>query len=257
LPSLWKGNRAMILYLASYKTCAKRWNLDTKDIYLLSSFWEHKSGNCDSFVYQDRHILDSEAFSAFSGKNNNFDWDGYVRKYADFVYKNNIRLFFELDIDIVVGIDKVEYYREYLKDRTGRNPIPVWHSNRGKDYFVKMCEDYPYVAIGTTLATDEGRKIRKNPMILKWFIDQAHTAGSRIHGLGFTNTTYLKYLRFDSVDSTTWLSGARFGQIYSFDGEKMIYQDPPKGMRVKDHDLANRRNFSEWVKYQRYVERYL
>ena len=95
----------MILYLASYKTCAKRWNLDTKDIYLLSSFWEHKSGNCDSFVYQDRHILDSGAFSAFSGKNNNFDWDGYVRKYADFVYKNNIRLFFELDIDIVVGID--------------------------------------------------------------------------------------------------------------------------------------------------------
>ena len=97
MPSLWKGNRAMILYLASYKTCAKRWNLDTKDIYLLSSFWEHKSGNCDSFVYQDRHILDSGAFSAFSGKNNNFDWDGYVRKYADFVYKNNIRLFFELD----------------------------------------------------------------------------------------------------------------------------------------------------------------
>ena len=54
-------------------------------------------------------------------------------------------------------------------------------------------------------------------MILKWFIDQAHSAGIRIHGLGFTSSKYLPYLKFDSVDSTTWLSGARYGQIYKFD----------------------------------------
>lgn len=40
----------MILYLAGYKPCAKRWNLDTKDIYLLSSFWEHKSGHYGGYV---------------------------------------------------------------------------------------------------------------------------------------------------------------------------------------------------------------
>ena len=88
----------MILYLAGYKPCAKRWNLDTKDIYLLSSFWEHKSGHYGGYVCQEKHILDSGAFSAFSGKNNSFDWDGYVKKYADFVLKNNIQRFFELDI---------------------------------------------------------------------------------------------------------------------------------------------------------------
>ena len=101
----------MILYLAGYKPCAKRWNLDTKDIYLLSSFWEHKSGHYGGYVCQEKHILDSGAFSAFSGKNNSFDWDGYVKKYADFVLKNNIQRFFELDIDVVVGLEKVEYYR--------------------------------------------------------------------------------------------------------------------------------------------------
>lgn len=97
----------MILYLAGYKYCAKRWNLDTKDIYLLSSFWEHKSGHYGSYVCQEKHILDSGAFSAFSGKNDSFDWDGYVKKYADFVLKNNIQCFFELDIDVVVGLEKV------------------------------------------------------------------------------------------------------------------------------------------------------
>ena len=146
----------MILYLAGYKYCAKRWNLDTKDIYLLSSFWEHKSGHYGSYVCQEKHILDSGAFSAFSGKNDSFDWDGYVKKYADFVLKNNIQCFFELDIDVVVGLEKVEYYRRYLEDRIGRQPIPVWHASRGKEYFIRMCEEYPYVAIGTTSAMEEG-----------------------------------------------------------------------------------------------------
>ena len=103
----------MILYLAGYKPCARRWCMDTSDIYLLSSFWEHKSGRYGSYVLQEKHILDSGAFSAFSGKNNGFDWDSYVRKYADFILKNNIQKFFELDIDVVVGLRKVEYYRRY------------------------------------------------------------------------------------------------------------------------------------------------
>mgnify|MGYP000641696043 CR=1 FL=1 len=114
----------MILYLAGYKPCARRWCMDTSDIYLLSSFWEHKSGRYGSYVLQEKHILDSGAFSAFSGKNNGFDWDSYVRKYADFILKNNIQKFFELDIDVVVGLRKVEYYRRYLEDKTGRKLFP-------------------------------------------------------------------------------------------------------------------------------------
>lgn len=114
----------MILYLAGYKRCARRWCMDTSDIYLLSSFWEHKSGRYGSYVLQEKHILDSGAFSAFSGKNNGFDWDSYVRKYADFILKNNIQKFFELDIDVVVGLRKVEYYRRYLKTRQGGNLFP-------------------------------------------------------------------------------------------------------------------------------------
>ena len=247
----------MILYLAGFKSSARRWKLDTSNIYLLSSFWEHKSGKYGEYVKQEKHILDSGAFSAFSGKNNNFDWDTYVKKYANFIIQNNIQKFFELDIDVVVGLEKVEYYRRYLEDRTGRQPIPVWHANRGKDYFLQMCENYSYVAIGTTSAMEEGRRIRQNPMILKWFIDQAHKANARIHGLGFTNTNYLPFLNFDSVDSTTWLAGAKYGHVYVFENNKMVYHNPPKGMRVANHDLVNRHNFNEWIKFQQYAKQFL
>lgn len=206
---------------------------------------------------QDKHILDSGAFSAFSGKNNNYDWDNYVKKYANFIIETGNKLFFELDIDNVVGLKKVEDYRKYLEDRTGRQPIPVWHANRGKDYYLKMCEEYPYVAIGTTGATEEGRRIRENPMILKWFIDEAHRQGSKIHGLGYTDTEMLKHLHFDSIDSTTWLGGGKYGTIYKFVEKQIESTKPPKGMRGKDYKRMHIYNFNEWLKFQRYAEQYL
>jgi hypothetical protein len=66
----------MIVYLAAFKSLEKHFNEPTKDIYLLSSFWEHKSGRFGDYVLQDRHILDSGAFSAINdktGKYKNFD----------------------------------------------------------------------------------------------------------------------------------------------------------------------------------------
>lgn len=257
MPALRKGNRYMILYLAGYKPCDGRWNLDTSDIYILSSFWEHKSGKYGAYVRQEKHILDSGAFSSFSGKLNNIDWDVYVKKYADFIITNKIQKFFELDIDCVVGLQKVEDMRKYLEDRTGLQPIPVWHSGRGKEYFYYMCETFPYVGIGTTSANEQGRRIRNNPMVLKWFIDTAHENGCKIHGLGFTDTTYLKFLKFDSIDSTTWLAGARYGQIYEYINGQMIYHKPPEGMRAVNHDKVNKHNFNEWIKFQKYAEKYL
>lgn len=75
----------MILYLAGYKPCTKRWNLTQKDIYLLSSFGSI-TGHYGGYVCQEKHILDSGAFSAFSPVNEgSFDWMSV--KYADFVLK--------------------------------------------------------------------------------------------------------------------------------------------------------------------------
>ena len=247
----------MIVYLAGLAFHHKNWDLDTTNIHILSSFWEHRTGRYPAYVGQDRYILDSGAFSAFSGKNNDFDWDTYVTKYADFIIRNKVKLFFELDIDVVVGLERVERYRKYLEERTGIKPIPVWHANRGKDYFIKMCEDYPYVAIGTTTTMNEGKRIRKNPMILKWFIDEAHKKGAKIHGLGFTDTKFLPYLKFDSVDSTSWLAGGRYGHIYKFNNGTMTVHSPPKGKRAKSHTIVNPHNFNEWLKYQEYAEKHL
>jgi len=227
----------------------------------LSSFWEHKTGKYGEYVTQEKHILDSGAFSAINdktGKYKNFDWDSYVKKYIAFIKHTNQKLFFELDIDCVVGLNKIEYYRKQIEDAIGIPPIVCWHSNRGSDYWIKSCEDYPYVALGTTTASNAGKKIRANPEILHWFINHAHKNNAKIHGLGFTSTPWLKKLKFDSVDSTTWNVGGKFGNVVCFDNQGLPTQKykTDKTKKAKTIEL-NLYNFEQWVKFQKYAEQNL
>lgn len=251
----------MIIYLAGFKTIEKIYHKSTKDIWLLSSFWEHKNGRYGEYVTQDKHILDSGAFSAINdktGKYKNFDWDNYVKKYISFIKYTRQKLFFELDIDCIVGLKKVEDYRKKIADETGIMPIVCWHGNRGKEYFEMMSKTYPYVALGTTRASVAGIKMRNKPMILKWFIDTAHKGGAKIHGLGFTSTPWLKLLKFDSVDSTTWNVGGKFGNLVVFDKNNFPTQryKANKSKKAITNDI-NIYNFEQWVKFQRYAERSL
>lgn len=95
-----------------------------------------------------------------------------------------------MDIDSVVGLAEVERLRHKLERMTGKKPIPVWHKNRGKEYFVKMCEEYPYVAIGGIVTKEIPRKVYETAF--PWFINTAHKHKAKIHGLGYTTVANLQ-----------------------------------------------------------------
>jgi len=244
----------MIVYLASFKTIENTWQGDTKDIFLLSSFWEHKGGSYGDYVLQERHMLDSGAFSAFKDpvKARSFDWDKYVKGYIEFINETKQKLFFELDIDIVVGLNKVEYYRKQIEDGTGLQPIPVWHPNRKAEYFNYMCENYPYVSVGTTNKSNPGFNIRANPKILQWFIGTAHQAGCKIHGLGFTGVPLMKDFKFDSVDSTSW-KGHRYGVVSKFNKDFSKVTNYKRANERLIGDKAEIFSFEQWIKFQQYA----
>lgn len=203
----------------------------------------------------DSFLLDSGAFTFMSG-NGSADWDRYTQEYADFINKYDISLFFELDIDSIVGLSEVERLRNRLEKLTGKKPIPVWHKSRGLDYFHYMCKEYPYVAIGGIVTKEIERKTYEKAF--PWFIEIAHKAGSKIHGLGYTSFEGLKKYKFDSVDSTAWLYGNRGGYLYIFDPRtgEMKKKDTPQGMRLRPHESA-RHNFLEWVKFVKWAKKNL
>lgn len=200
-------------------------------------------------------MLDSGAFTFMKGVTDTVNWTDYIEKYAAFVNKNNIEKFFELDIDSVIGYPKVLDLRHRLEDLTGKAPIPVWHLSRGAEEFKKMCEEYKYVALGGLVGARRGTELdKKLRSAFPWFIETAHKHGAKIHGLGFTSLGLLPEYKFDSVDSTSWTAGNRFGFVYQFTGTTIRKVDCPNGKRLKDPRRVAMINYTEWVKFQQWAE---
>ena len=186
-----------------------------------------------------------------SNKTGEVCWEDYIEQYAEFIKKYKVSKFFELDIDKIVGYEEVLRLRKKLELLTGKQPIPVWHKSRGAAEFKKMCQEYKYVAVGGIVSKEITPSMFK---LLPTLIDEAHRQGCKIHGLGFTNQNWLGTVKWDSVDSTSWLSGGRFGKLYQFNGNTLIAAKKREGKRLRSSLEAHKINFVEWCKYQRFAE---
>ena len=226
---------------------------------------EHRPFILESFYYCDADterllplfgdfMLDSGAFTFMQDNSSHLNWDEYIERYAAFIKRNDIQKFFELDIDSVVGYEQVKKYRKKLEKMTGKQCIPVWHKSRGTAEWKKMCDEYPYVAIGGIVSKEiKPEQYKAFPLM----ITEAHRRKAKVHGLGFTNLTLLEKIHFDSVDSTSWTTGNRFGFIYRFDGRTMKKTDCPAGKRLGDPRKIALINYTEWLKFQKYAETHL
>lgn len=218
--------------------------------YILESFLQTTEKSVKYLPYYGDYMLDSGAFSMLMGNAKKVDLKTYVDSYIAYIQKYNVQKFFELDIDPIVGYEEVLKIRKYIAEKVGRSPIPVWHKSRGMKDFIEMCKRYKYVAIGGYVSGEFTKgEVEKFPLL----IEEAHSHGAKIHGLGFTKLKCLPRFHFDSVDSTAWVSGNRFGAVYKFDGKTMVKYNKPAGMRVKNKEVAIN-NFSEWVKFQEYAK---
>ena len=114
-----------------------------------------------------------------------------------------------------------------------------------------MCKEYSYVSIGGIAKNPNGKAIEK---IFPWFIQEAHRTGTQIHGLGYTDTKKLKQYPFDSVDSTSWSSGGRYGVTFELKGNAMcgkknIYPD-----KKLDGQPVNLHNLKVWSQYAKSLD---
>lgn len=227
------------------------------DLNILETFYYLRNNEdmTRMIPYFNSFLLDSGAFTFMQGNHDGeINWDRYIEEYGEFIKKYDIKLFFELDIDSLVGISEVERLRDKLQDITGKPPIPVWHKNRGKEYFIQMCQKYPYVAIGGIVTKEIDRK--KYEKAFPWFISTAHKHGAKIHGLGYTSAERLRIYHFDSVDSTAWLYDNRSGWLEKFNPNTGLMEKVKKdGCRLKSKEAAIN-NFISWAKFAKYAEQY-
>ena len=227
--------------------------------YILESFFYADADTERLLPYFGDFLLDSGAFTfCGTGGFTIEQFDPYLERYADFINRNKVDKFFELDVDSITGYEKVLEYRKRLEKLTGKQPIPVWHISRGKDEFIRHCDEFPYVALGGYVAAIKASDPRQRAYVkaYPWFISEAHKRGAKIHGLGFTQLELLPKYHFDSVDSTAWTTGNRFGYLYYFDGQTIKKKPAPKGCRIGNSRAAALNNYVEWIKYQQYADKH-
>lgn len=225
-----------------------------KPLYVLESFYYFEDWQKKLIKECKMFLLDSGAFTFMNNFKGKVNWDEYIEKYADFINQNNIKYFFELDIDAVVGLKEVERLRNKLEKLTQKKCIPVWHKSRGLEYWKKITKDYDYVAIGGIVV----KEIK--PQDYKYFtplLEIAKKNNCKVHGLGLNNHNAIKKYRFYSVDSTNWLSSSRFGNIEYFNGEKMVKIKTPEGKKTVHYKIRDNFVIKEWIKFQKYADKYL
>lgn len=164
-----------------------------------------------------------------------------------------LNIFFEMDLDCVLGYDKVKQIRQWIERKTGKKSIPVWHITRGMDDFYEMCKNYDYVAIGGIAS----KKISKKYHNKLWELcDIAHKYGCKIHGLGYLPLNILNNgeCPFDTVDGTGWQGHMRC-QKFNFVNDKIE--------KVKDIELYEKKGtwkenefegFKIWTEFSKVVE---
>ena len=113
-------------------TCTKEEFLQEHKIdYILESFYTIKEWQIPYIKECKMFLLDSGAFTFMNSNKKKVNFNQYLNDYISFINKYDIKYFFELDIDSVVGYEKVKEMRAVLEKGTGKKCIPVWHKSRG------------------------------------------------------------------------------------------------------------------------------
>lgn len=222
--------------------------------YILESFYSVQEWQVPFLLNADMFLLDSGAFTFRHSKQNETSFDGYLQRYIDFINQYDVKYFFELDVDNAVGYEKVKEMRRTLEKGTGKQCIPVWHTNRGASDYLSMCDEYSYVAIGGIAGKNKNsQEVKRLRAAFPTFIAEAHKRGAIIHGLGYTDTKGLQTCHFDTVDSTTWIVGGKYGNVCVLENGVMR-QEKPHGKRCIKQDDLMLHNYNQWLTFQRYAE---
>ena len=243
----------MMVYLAGTNGLKNHPELMGQCDYFLESFLTVQKWQIPFFKSANGFLLDSGAFTFMNGGKRG-DLHEYAIQYGRFVKEYDISRFFEIDVETIVGWDEYRRINDTLDTVTGRESIPVFHKNRGIEWFENACRERSYVAFGG-VAVNSGRTKGVVYDVMPHFIETAHRHGAKIHGLGVTTTSKFRKLKFDSVDSTTWTMGGRMGIMCYFTGTQMKqFHSTERGKKMKDADALNCFNFLEWCKFQKYAE---
>lgn len=247
-PDAWGGVRytaeSMKLHLAERDPQHHSWAKSGVDrgnmkLRILLSYHYYKDTDLDALFEKyftppyPEVFADSGAFSAASQgvQIDIADYAAWVKRWAHLLttYAN---------LDVIGDADATDRNQKTLED-LGLAPLPVFHTGSDMGHLEKLVERYQYIALGGMVPF-----MRFPKRIMPWLIKCFKLAQGRavFHGFGATSWTVVKALPWYSVDSSSWGSGFRYGQVPVFDARAGKFQ------------ILNLGNIAAWQKHSRLVE---
>ncbi len=172
--------------------------------------------------------------------NANADVRKYIKNYAEFIKKYHAQLMEYVNLDIIYNADESWKNQQYLESE-GLRPIPVYHFGEDIKHWKRMVDNYDYIGIGGVAGG----------VTLGQFVNFADPAfeylwqtkpDCKVHGFAVTSHQLMTRYPFWSVDSTTWLKHAAYGNIMAphWSGPKgdFDYFQPPLIYSVSDVSLV-------------------
>ena len=159
-------------------------------------------------------FIDSGAYSAMT-QNKPIDIDEYC-EYLKFI---DAKVYAGLDVigDPIKTKENIEYMEKVHK----LNPIPTFHMKEDIKYLETMVEKYDYIALGGMVYADG----IENWLSKVWNYIYKVKPELKVHAFGITTVKHLVKYPWYSVDSTTHVSGRRFGRMILFDDHKKTITD--------------------------------
>jgi len=196
----------------------------------------------------DNFILDSGAFTFMNTANKiSGEWlKSYIDEYCEFVRYYNITQYIEMDIDKVVGYEKVKEINKYIENKVGRKPLYVHHHETRTIEDLETASDNSDYIFWPALSKSANTIKETNA-----FVNFLYKKGVRCHLLGYSSTNLTKIKHLYSCDSASWLSATRFAQGIKYNNgnySHFIFRG-----RIRDYKKARNYNYKEWLKYQNYL----
>jgi len=170
-------------------------------------------------------------------------------------------------VEFDVGDEEQMTERRKRFEAEGFHVIPVFHPDDSEDYKRMLIREYDYIGIGG-LAVDTGRKFYAQ-QFSKYFLE-LRKYQTKVHGFGMTQQEPMRRMPFYSVDSTSWLSGSRYGTTYEFrNGQLKTHVDKGvrkrfkrqceelgisyEGLLADDNRVVNEWNMLQWKMYAEWL----
>lgn len=157
-------------------------------------------------------FIDSGGFSAAT-QGVEISMDSYI----EFLKKHKKLITVYANLDEIGNPEKTHENQKRMED-VGLKPLPVFHTGEPISWLEKYIDEgYDYIALGGMVPYARDRKRLVQWMSLCFQVAEKAGKPIKYHGFGMTNWDLMRAYPWASVDSSSWCSGFRYGQVYLFD----------------------------------------